>query len=317
MVCKENLDGPNITPQTHEFDFSTLLAFIVFIYWLKCILLLKASRTFGPMIKIVQLMMIDLVQFLALWGLIMAIFTSVSTLMFGDRNHWETSMITVKGTEVTRQSLSLVNFSDFQDVFIFYLQSALGSWSMTNIQEARIGTFASFYHYLYLTINLILLLNYVIAILSSVFANYEDKQLGLYYEVMIKLFGVMRYDEEYGYIACSTMPMNIVTHSLFPFSLCNQKTREKRVKFNDIMCNIIYFPYTLIITFGFMAANLVLIPLAWLSQLLRLISSVKYLKLNEIPRRLVTITLHIFMSIPFLILSLFFDTMFFYKHLYS
>ena len=77
------------------------------------------------------------------------------------------------------------------------------------------GQFALFYHCLFLTINLILLLNFVIAILSSTFAAYEDKQLGLYYEVVIKQFAVMKYDDEYGYIAFGTPPLNVLVFLFF------------------------------------------------------------------------------------------------------
>ena len=42
-----------------------------------------------------------------------------------------------------------------------------------------------------------LLLNLVIAILPSTFAFYEDKKLGLYYEVQIGKFPIMEYDDKY------------------------------------------------------------------------------------------------------------------------
>lgn len=56
---------------------------------------------------------------------------------------------------------------------------------------------------LFLLVNLVLLLNYVIAILSSTYAAYEDKKLGLYYEVIVASFPAMEYDDRYGAIACA------------------------------------------------------------------------------------------------------------------
>ena len=50
---------------------------------------------------------------------------------------------------------------------------------------------------------MVLFLNFVIAIMSSTFAYYETKQLGLYYEVLISNFPSMEYDSKYGAIACA------------------------------------------------------------------------------------------------------------------
>lgn len=54
-----------------------------------------------------------------------------------------------------------------------------------------------------LLVNMVLLLNLVIAILSTTYANYEDKKLGLYYEVLVAKFAVMQYDDNYGVVACA------------------------------------------------------------------------------------------------------------------
>jgi len=58
--------------------------------------------------------------------------------------------------------------------------------------------------------NNVLLLNYVIAVLSSTFANLETKQLGLYYEVIVASFPSMNYDERYGSVVCAVAPLNVL-----------------------------------------------------------------------------------------------------------
>lgn len=50
---------------------------------------------------------------------------------------------------------------------------------------------------------MVLLLNLVIAILSSTFNYYEDKKLGLYYEVLVGKFPSMEFDERYGAVVCA------------------------------------------------------------------------------------------------------------------
>jgi len=140
---------------------------------------------------------------------VLIVFTSIAILIFGDLND---SMI-VNGT--TRQSQGYVNFESFTDVMIMYFESALGSFNIGQYKGGRLGIIGVYYHILFLTINLILLLNYVIAILSSTFAAFEDKSNGLYYEVVIKQFSRFLYDNEYGYIAAGTPPMNIVAFGFF------------------------------------------------------------------------------------------------------
>ena len=46
-------------------------------------------------------------------------------------------------------------------------------------------TAGKWYTFIILLINNVLLLNLVIALLSDTYAKYEDKQLGLYYEVLV------------------------------------------------------------------------------------------------------------------------------------
>ena len=70
------------------------------------------------------------------------------------------------------------------------------------------------YMTLFLLINTVLFLNFVIAILSSTFAYYEDKQVGLYYEVLVALFPAMEYDERYGAVVCAQPPFNLM---ILPF----------------------------------------------------------------------------------------------------
>ena len=53
-----------------------------------------------------------------------------------------------------------------------------------------------------LSVNMVLILNLIIAILSSIYEFFKDKRLGLYYEVLVDKFCVMEYDDRYGSVAC-------------------------------------------------------------------------------------------------------------------
>lgn len=66
---------------------------------------------------------------------------------------------------------------------------------------------------IFLSVNMVLLLNLIIAILSSTYSFFEDKKIGLYYEVLVSKFSVMEFDERYGAAACAQPPLNLM---IFP-----------------------------------------------------------------------------------------------------
>ena len=47
----------------------------------------------------------------------------------------------------------------------------------------------------FLLINTVLMLNFVIAILSSTYKNYEVIKVGLYYNVLLELFAKLSWDD--------------------------------------------------------------------------------------------------------------------------
>ena len=66
-----------------------------------------------------------------------------------------------------------------------------------------IQTIGRYFMIIFLLINTVLMLNFVIAILSSTYKNYESIQVGLYYNVLIELFAKLSWDDEWGALVCS------------------------------------------------------------------------------------------------------------------
>lgn len=69
---------------------------------------------------------------------------------------------------------------------------------------------------IFLLINTVLMLNFVIAILSSTFKNYENIQIGLYYNVLIELFAKLSWDDNFGCLVCAQQPLNLVLTCFSP-----------------------------------------------------------------------------------------------------
>lgn len=95
MMAKENfnqnLTGQNffimnimhlIDKNGYRFDF--LLASIAFLTWVKTIFQFRVTQAFGPMFKIIYQMVLDLVNFLVIWQMVIFAFSCVSMLTFGE-----------------------------------------------------------------------------------------------------------------------------------------------------------------------------------------------------------------------------------------
>lgn len=184
----------------HTYPFEYALAMLAGNTWMKLLLKLRLTKKFGPMIKTLQNMTLDLLQFAIIWGIVLVMFTCVAALVFGQLN----------------------GFQDFFLIFIYFFESSLGTWSVrayhgvdfTGADLDDLQSIGEIFHSVFLLINMVLFLNFVIAIMSSTFAYYETKQLGLYYEVLISNFPAMEYDDRYGALACAQPPFNLM---ILPF----------------------------------------------------------------------------------------------------
>ena len=69
---------------------------------------------------------------------------------------------------------------------------------------------------LFLLINIVFMLNLVVAIMSNAFAYLDEVKNGLYYNVLINQFPVFEWDERYGAIVCAQSPFNILLPLMVP-----------------------------------------------------------------------------------------------------
>ena len=59
-------------------------AFVALLIWTKTILIFEYTKTFGPLIKMITVMVIDMLTFLLLWGIIVVFFLCIGVLFFID-----------------------------------------------------------------------------------------------------------------------------------------------------------------------------------------------------------------------------------------
>lgn len=128
------------------------------------------------------------------------------------------------------------------------------------------------YLIIFILINVILMLNFVIAILSATFARYDDIKLGLYYNVLNELFPSMSWDNEYGGLICgSKPPFNIIVLPFIPFYWCCSSATKKKI--TKISTFLMYLPVSVIVSLFFFALNAIMAPIAYCYHVFRLISN--------------------------------------------
>jgi hypothetical protein len=130
------------------FHFDVLLSVVASTFWLRMIIMLKLTKTFGPLIRIIQVMLRELFIFLVLWVIQLFIFACIGILVFG----------------------SLPQYKSFPKVLILLFQSSLGIWDLTIYDDFFLGKYVGqVFHLIVILINMVLLINLVIAILSETY----------------------------------------------------------------------------------------------------------------------------------------------------
>lgn len=112
---------------------------------------------------------------------------------------------------------------------------------------------------LFILLNVVILLNMVIAILSSTFSFYEEFKEGLFSNVINQLFANMEWDDQYGALICAKAPLNLLSIPMFPLFMLNL-SEERRKQMNHYACLIVYSPIALLVSAVFLVLNLLMIP---------------------------------------------------------
>jgi len=115
------------------------------------------------------------------------------------------------------------------------------------------------------------MLNFVIAILSDVYAKYAEQSSGLYLKGIIQARPYYEYDERYGFMITNPFPLNILNHLCLPFYYCKKKggaSDAELKKLNLLICKICYIPLAIMFVVIFTFVNIILIPFAYITALI-------------------------------------------------
>jgi len=114
-----------------------------------------------------------------------------------------------------------------------FLQSALGDWDLDGLYTTPIYEgeeveksevyFGEAYHMIFLIISVVLILNFVIAIISDAYSQYVKFRDGLYVNELLNAFPALEWDDHFGYLLCGFPPFNLLTPFVMPYIIYKEK----------------------------------------------------------------------------------------------
>lgn len=228
-----------------EVKMLPFLAVIIFLMWSRFLLQMQLTRTFGPMLRIITVMVGDVFKFLAIWSVLLALLASVASLLFG----------------------SIPKYSTFKNVLLTMFGTGLGSYDLADFTDHELkAESGEVLTILAVIINNVVLLNFIIAILADTYSKLSTSSLGLYYDGIISRIPVYEDDSRYGALIVGTPPTNAMAIVVLPIFSCIRDEKTLR-SINDVFTKLMYAPIALIVTLTFMALNFALLPFAYLSSI--------------------------------------------------
>jgi len=193
-----------------SFHLELLVALLTSIQYGRMIFALQMSRIFGPMVKILGNMLVDLATFLCMFLLVFLIFTCASQLLFHQ----------------------IDGYGDFISCAITLYSASLGDFSFSDFDSAS-SSFTKSLGYaflvIYLTVSMITLLNFLIAILSNTYDLLTEQKNALYLREVIHLRQKYRYEAKYSSIISAFVPLNIFALLMDPVLICCKSKKLNRI----------------------------------------------------------------------------------------
>ena len=221
-----------------EDEIAYYYAFGSFLMWVDLLYRFRLTRYFGPLIKMISQMLQDISVFLLLYVMQLVVFACVAHILFPEIDSYSS---VYKGVKTL-------------------FDSSLGSYSFVTLEgNQRSDLLGDFFLIFFLFVNHILLINLLIAILSSTYAYYETQGVSLYVAGILQMRSAAEYDNRYGALVSSFPPWNVVLLPVIPAYMLMKDTK----KLNKVIFHITFLP-VLLISFGlFILLNLVLVPFAY------------------------------------------------------
>jgi hypothetical protein len=220
---------------------------MVLLMFLRLFLQLQLTWKFGPVIRVLQVMMGDLLVFLVLWTMLILSFSATGVMVFDE----------------------LPAYQSFADVFFMLSETSLGSWNFNIYQDYRNGPiYGELFHIFFIIVNMILVLNLIIAILADTYSTFQEHRLGLYYDQVLSRIPVYKNDNRYGVLITTVPPFNILCLFVIPIFYAI-KNEDTIAKINQKLQVVGYLPIAIIYGIKFAVSNILMLPFAYIAAIVK------------------------------------------------
>ena len=280
-------------------------AILIITSGLRVFTILRVNSVFGPLLTMIWLMIKSMFTFLILYALNLLIFAIVGTiLMFPSE----------KGT-----------YSSLNNSLITLFQASLGTFDFADL-DTGVKEFvddyrvSKIYFTIFLLINLILLMNLLIAILSNIYTYYETKSSSLYNVQMIRLKHIFESDEYYSCLISAPNPFSCLTNTIpLIIFLFTSNIRHKKLhrKINNFVLHLEYSLLFLFLLPIYLVSNGILIPVVYIKYLCLKISLIFQDSNTKKGKTIKEVFIFFLFGIFILLLNYITDIFYFCVHSYS
>lgn len=239
---------------------------------------IQFSSDIGPLVKIVEKMFGDFLNFVILYFILIFMFG-----LMGNANFL----------------LALDEYKGVFESMLTVLDSSIGNYDFRLYSHlaGNLTIFADAYVVAIVVCFNILILNLIIAILSNTYNQFDTKATGLYLSKILIARDTMIFDEYYGAFMLSMAPLNIILMPFVPLALMRKPSKQ----FNTMLVIFQYSAFILIIFTIFMFGSICMLPFAYL-QCLQI--EFKKFMLQETTKKKVFFVVHLVLYSGLVILML-------------
>ncbi|CAI2386274.1 unnamed protein product [Moneuplotes crassus] len=258
---------------------SMTFSVIVCVQLIRAFQVLKASRTFGPMVQILVYMINQICIFLVLEATLSLIFVFTFRILFfsiPEFQSFRTTSLTLLSASMNQFDLEIFKNSSFRlNPWIGYLMTIL-----------------------YIVVSGIILLNFLIAIISNVYNKLTKISMGMYLRTLIDIRQGLHNNEHYSCLVSGVTPCNLLVLVFLP---CILWCRGRKI--NNV---ILHLEYLVVLGMGcylFALIQFFLFPISYLAILVNFFRDFCYYRRKKKSRIVILVDLIIFLLFGVLILT--------------
>ena len=276
------------------FHVDFLMAAVTAVLWLRCIILLRLTETFGPLLIMIYRMAQLVASFLVIYVLGLLTVSSIATLTLHENK----------------------NFENLYEAMRSFMMASLGNFDIyqhDELEEEWKHYFGTMLHFAVIFSYMILMVNLLIAMMSDTYNNLTELRTGLFWGSVVLEMPKHIYDEHYGVLSIFPFVFSWISLLVLPALLfVKNKTTLKHI--NEVCYLMVYGPLSLCLLAVFMTVNMALLPFAYLKTVVyKALLVARYKSCSYCGN----FCIYIVMGVPFLLCAQVTDVCRFMAHTYN